>query len=170
MTKKDNPAVSTYELAVSYRASADLLVDQLSDCNSLAGHKIFPMFLYSHAVELFLKEYLRLKNHHAEKPFRHDLRRLWHAAKREGIELRAPHNMDGLIALLESGHEDYQFRYSEKVVQPFGAKLDTARCGKVGQCSNVRTETPASRKRENVRQVWGRDDSGNSIAHRFNRS
>ncbi len=72
------------------------------------------MFLYSHCVELFLKEYLRLKGYREKKPWGHDLKRLWAAAKAQGIALAQPHQFDTLIINLASGHEDYQFRYSEK--------------------------------------------------------
>jgi hypothetical protein len=107
--------VSTYALAVSYRESANLLVDLLAPEQSVAGHKIFPaMFLYSHAIELFLKEYLRLKEHREKKSFGHNLTRLWATAKSEGITLAPPNQMDSLISNLRSGHEDYQFRYSDR--------------------------------------------------------
>jgi HEPN domain-containing protein len=144
---KESIRVSQYELAVSYRQSADLLVEHIASWKK-GGHGIFPaMFLYSHAVELFLKEYLRLAGYEEArlKQFGHRLRKLWTAARKEGIVLEMPHAMDQLIPSLEAGHENYQFRYSEKSFNFYGpnwmqrdvAKLADAVAAKVQESRSI---------------------------------
>ena len=76
---------------------------------------------YSHAVELFLKAFLRLNGLTVDElskknPYGHDLLKLFEACVQRGLALPASDqgSLRQLIGLLMDGHDDYQYRYFDK--------------------------------------------------------
>jgi hypothetical protein len=109
-----------YEMAVAYRTSADLLFEALEKLPTRALELQFPnSFLYSHAFELFFKAFLRMRGILAttlsRKPYKHDLRYLYGECKRHGLVLDIEDEayLGGLVAHLDAGHNDYEYRYFE---------------------------------------------------------
>jgi hypothetical protein len=111
-----------YEMAVAYRTSADLLLEALEKLPTRALELQFPnSFLYSHAFELFFKAFLRMRGVSARalgrKPYRHDLRYLYGDCRRLGLvlDIQDEAYLAGLVANLDAGHSEYEFRYFESV-------------------------------------------------------
>ena len=111
---------SFYSLALAYRRAADLLLDHLDKEHASHGESYLPIqFLYSHATELLLKAFLRLKGFSidlAKRPYAHDLVKLYDESINHGLEVADldQQSLRDLIRLLEDGHNDYQYRYFEK--------------------------------------------------------
>jgi hypothetical protein len=108
-------------LARSYRRSADLLLGRLREMNVAEGADYLPVrFLYSHAVELLLKAFLRLRGVSVKalerKPYRHNLAGLFAECRARGLILPPEDeaSCERLMTLLREGHAEYQFRYWER--------------------------------------------------------
>jgi hypothetical protein len=110
-----------YGLALAYRRSADLLLEQIAKAQTREARTDLPVrFLYSHTVELLLKAFLRLRGFEvdvlANRPYGHDLVALYDECNKLDLALADTdkRSLSVLIPYLEAGHGDYQFRYSEK--------------------------------------------------------
>ena len=117
-----NEATTFLELGRAYHAQADLLLEALiSKAPIQTAESGLPVrHLYSHAIELYLKSYLRgagvVRRDLGRKKFGHKLAVLYAAAKKvhglfiESAELA---HFEMVIDRLKNGHEDYEFRYFE---------------------------------------------------------
>jgi hypothetical protein len=90
MTVKESidrqPPIGLYYFAASYHVAADLICDQ----GLRATHPEAPaMFLYYHAIELYLKSFLRFHGVSAKRlqSIGHDYKRLLSRASKRGLVL-----------------------------------------------------------------------------------
>jgi hypothetical protein len=110
-----------FGLARAYLHSADLLLERLDAEHVGGAERDLPVrFLYSHAVELLLKAFLRMQGFSVEtlasRQYGHDLTVLLEECNKLGLALSVSDRarLLTLLPYLEAGHEQYQFRYFEK--------------------------------------------------------
>ena len=112
--------VGLYRLALAYRRSADQLLDHLDNDHTKNYASILPIqFLYSHAVELLFKAFLRYKGFSEnliKHKYRHDIAKLYDECNKQGLALSSVEHQSllRLIPLLKDGHVEYQYRYFAK--------------------------------------------------------
>lgn len=112
-------------IANAYRSQADQLFDLVKDQLKLLmfQHGLPVRHLYSHAVELYLKAFLRaeglteaaIRN---QRTYGHRLGDLYAECKSRGLTL-PPYEaacFDRMLPYFKEGHEEYQFRYFEKSI------------------------------------------------------
>jgi hypothetical protein len=112
-------------IANAYRSQADQLFDLVRDqLKSLMFQHGLPVrHLYSHAVELYLKAFLRAEGLtetgiRDQRSYGHRLGDLYAACKSRGLTL-SPYEaacFDRMLPYFKEGHEEYQFRYFEKSI------------------------------------------------------
>lgn len=108
-----NTSVMQAKLADEYLAAARVLMDAGTETSA----SLPVMFLLAHALELLLKSYVKLIAIGENKKYGHDLNLLWKRAKNLGLlqgVMNARAEVGVVVGCMKTGHEDYQFRYSEK--------------------------------------------------------
>jgi hypothetical protein len=114
MTAQLNAGKPYFGIAGAFRDSADALFHRLEQEQASRVESTMPVsFLYSHAAELFLKAFLRLRglSEQACRDHGHDLAALSTACHERGLDVTGS---EPLLRLLADGHADYQFRYFER--------------------------------------------------------
>lgn len=101
------------KLADEYLAAARVLMNAGAE----TSNALPVMFLLAHALELLLKAYVKLMAPADSKKYCHDLNMLWKRSKSLGLfqwlaNTRA--EVGNVVHNMKTGHEEYQFRYSEK--------------------------------------------------------
>jgi hypothetical protein len=111
-------ATALHSVAVAYHHQADRLLGVVQEeLKSRAAEFSLPVrFLHSHAIELYLKSFLRLRSTPMDElkyDFRHKLGELYAACGDLGfaVEEKDRTHVDTTIERLKSGHEDHEFRY-----------------------------------------------------------
>lgn len=130
-----NEATAFVDLARAYHDQADLLLDALIDKAAFqtAESGLPVRHLYSHAIELYLKSYLRVAGKarlDLRRQFGHKLGELYAAAKNNGLSIDVAElaHFEVVIDRLKNGHEDLEFRYfdgSISTVDPVWIKAAT---------------------------------------------
>lgn len=115
-----NETITFLDLGRAYHAQADLLLGVLTSKSPIqtAESGLPVRHLYSHAIELYLKSFLRASEMvrlELRQRFGHKLGDLYAAARDNGlsIEIAELAHFEMVIDRLKNGHEDYEFRYFE---------------------------------------------------------
>jgi hypothetical protein len=115
-----NEATTFLDLGRAYHEQADLLLEALiSKAAITTAESGLPVrHVYSHAIELYLKSFLRLSGIvrlDLRHKFGHKLGELYVAARDKGLSIETGdlRHFEMVIDRLKNGHEDYEFRYFE---------------------------------------------------------
>jgi hypothetical protein len=112
-------------IANVYLSQADQLLNliRVQLKSSPAEHGLPIRHLYGHAVELYLKSFLRaegvpeaeIRNRYT---YGHHLELLYDECNRRGLAMNSTDAavLDAMLQWLKQGHEDHQFRYFEKTI------------------------------------------------------
>jgi len=102
------------ELADEYLSAFDILTESAANISAI----LLPMmFLLSHAFELLLKSHVEMATGKNPRSYNHRLSDLWADSKKFGLLNEIPTSeeyLDCFVQSLKTGHEHYEFRYSEK--------------------------------------------------------
>lgn len=111
-----DPPISVFLSGESFFHSAKYLREGLEDKSLRIRFQMPVYYLYSHAFELTLKAFLRVKGHSSDdvrKKFGHKLQLVWTACLNEGLKLNpvAQAFVEQIVDLLDPYATEYEFRY-----------------------------------------------------------
>ncbi len=152
-------AASLYSVGVAYHQQADRLLAAVeAELKALPPEFGRPVrFLHSHAIELYLKAYLRLHGislRELKDDFGHNLRNLHAASKSRGfaIEPRDQSHVETTIERLKNGYQDYEFRYFEGSIGTVDPDWIQAAALAIGACAKAELECRITGAAEAARQ------------------
>jgi hypothetical protein len=156
-------ACNFLNVANAYISQADQLLDLMRDqLKTLSAEHGLPVrHLYCHAIEMYLKAFLRAEGVteaaiRDNRKLGHRLEDLYTECKSRGLAMSSADTacFDPMLQLhLKAGHEEYQFRYFEKSFQTADPDLIRAAAHVIARVARVHVDTVLKEFREQAEKA-----------------